>query len=320
VAVGKWRTLNRRHKSEVDGVLAPDPNEEYLLYQTLVGAWPFESDAETRERFRERIAGYMTKALREAKVHTSWLSPDERYEAAVSRFVAAALDRRRANPFLESFEPFQARVADLGLYNSLAQLLIKITAPGVPDFYQGTELWDLNLVDPDNRRPVDYERRRQVLAELRATTGTHEGLSEIEDLLAHRADGRVKLFATTRALSVRAELREAYDHGEYLPLEIAGTKRDSVFAFARRHEKRLAMTCVPRLIGSLLPDGGAPLGEAVWADTRIALPPDVRNIGPCFRDAFTGAHLELECLDGRMAFSAAKAFSRFPIALLIPAA
>src|SRR6185295_17631327 len=157
-AVAKWRAVNRRFKTEVNGESAPHPNEEYLLYQTLVGAWPFETDAGTQAAFRDRMAAYMIKALREAKQRTNWLRPDERYEAAVVRFVRAILDRRRPNPFLAAFEPFQARIAELGIYNSLAQLLIKITAPGVPDFYQGNELWDLSLVDPDNRRPVDYEK------------------------------------------------------------------------------------------------------------------------------------------------------------------
>ena len=143
-----------------DGALAPDANEEYFLYQTLVGAWPFERRAGRRARSGERIERLHEKALREAKVHTSWLSPDEEYEAAVARFVDAILDRAPADRFPRRRSlPFQARVAELGIYNSLAQLLIKITAPGVPDFYQGTELWDLNLVDPDNRRPVDYAQR-----------------------------------------------------------------------------------------------------------------------------------------------------------------
>src|SRR5207245_2170885 len=164
------RALNRRFKTEVGGALAPDPNEEYLLYQTLVGAWPFDSaqggPLGGGEGFVERICAYMTKALRESKVHTSWLSPDEEYEDAVQRFVRAILDPRRAAPFLDAFAPLQARVAELGIYNGLAQLLIKMTAPGIPDFYQGTELWDLNLVDPDNRRPADYARRCQLLKDL----------------------------------------------------------------------------------------------------------------------------------------------------------
>jgi len=167
-AVTKWRAVNRRFKTEVKGLLAPDANEEYLIYQTLVGAWPFETDDKTQAALQDRLVAYMKKALRESKVHTSWLGPDDAYETAVERFVRAILDRRRPNQFLQTFEPFQAHVAELGIYNSLAQLLIKITAPGVPDFYQGTELWDLNLCDPDNRRPVDYTRRRDVLSGLKA--------------------------------------------------------------------------------------------------------------------------------------------------------
>jgi (1->4)-alpha-D-glucan 1-alpha-D-glucosylmutase len=205
-AIAKWRALNRRFKTEVKGVAAPGANEEYLLYQTLVGAWPFAADPQSLGAFGDRVAAYMTKALREAKVHTSWLSPDTEYEAAVERFVRALLERRRTNAFLESFEPFQARVAELGIANSLAQLLIKICAPGVPDFYQGTELWDLNLVDPDNRRAVDYARRREELS----------GLDDrpVEELLAHRQDGRVKMFVTRRGLAARAALRELFEQGD----------------------------------------------------------------------------------------------------------
>src|SRR5262249_31554384 len=159
------------------------PNEEYFVYQTLIGAWPFDiGGADAQRRFRDRIAAYLIKALREAKVHTSWLSPDEQYERLVLRFVDALLDRRRANRFLHLFEPLQARVAELGIYNSLAQLVIKITAPGVPDFYQGSELWDLNLVDPDNRRPVDYSARREATAAVADASPA--------DLLQNRADGR----------------------------------------------------------------------------------------------------------------------------------
>ena len=301
-AVSKWRALNRRHKVTVRAATVPDANEEYHLYQTLVGAWPFQHD---HAAFVERIRAYMIKALREAKTHTSWLSPDEDYEQGVLAFVQAILDRRRANPFMQAFLPFQARVAELGIYASLAQLLIKITAPGVPDFYQGTELWDLNLVDPDNRRRVDYERRRTSFA------------SDPAELLEHRADGRIKLFAIARALEARAKLRDVYERGEYIPVESAGTRRDSVFAFARRYEDTIAITCVPRLVASLIPDAaGPPLGP-VWADTRIELSGSLRSAaGRTFVDAFTGATMTAGD-DGSL--SAPAVFDRFPIALLIPA-
>src|SRR5262245_12532824 len=216
-AVTKWRALNRRWKTEVKGALAPGANEEYFIYQTLAGAWPVDATSEEAiAAFRERITAYMTKAMREAKVHTSWMSPDEEYEKAVTRFVEAILDRSRSAPFLDSFAVLQSRVAELGIYNGLAQVLIKITAPGVPDFYQGTELWDLNLVDPDNRRPVDYEKRSAIATALK---GCESALPQLaSQLLERRTDGRVKLFVATRALAARSQRRAVYEQGEYIPL------------------------------------------------------------------------------------------------------
>lgn len=307
-AVAKWRALNRRFKTEVKGATAPSPNEEYLIYQTLVGAWPFETDRDTQAAFRDRIVAYMRKAMREAKVHTSWLSPDAAYETAVDHFVHSILDRRRSNLFLQEFEPFQARVAQLGIYNSLAQLAIKITAPGIPDFYQGTEFWDLNLVDPDNRRPVDYARRRERLAGLDATSA--------EELFANRADGRAKMFVMHRALAARAALRDVYEHGAYVPLDTAGARRDSAFAFARvgGAPDAVAITCVPRLLASLTPDGAPPLGRTIWSDTRVELPDRISI--RVFRDAFTGATIEADEADGRRTLAAQALFERFPVALL----
>jgi (1->4)-alpha-D-glucan 1-alpha-D-glucosylmutase len=321
-AVTKWRTLNRRFKSDVRGVPAPDPNEEYFLYQTLVGAWPFESSEEVHERFRERLVAYMRKAMRESKAHTSWLSPDDSYERAALRFVELILDRRRPNPFLQSFEPFQARVAELGIYNSLAQLVIKMTAPGVPDFYQGTELWDLNVVDPDNRRPVDYLQRRSLLTALQTCATPEEQCAA--ELLEHRADGRVKMFVTMRGLAARAKWRELFACGEYVPLQTSGSRRDCLFAFARVRpggggDRSMAMICVPRLIGSLISEAmRPPLGQAVWGDTKIELPPtlgsDLR-----FQDAFTGALVQPQLTGEGPAIAAAALFDRFPVALLVPA-
>jgi (1->4)-alpha-D-glucan 1-alpha-D-glucosylmutase len=311
-AATKWRALNRRLKIDVNGTLAPGGNEEYFLYQTLVGAWPFDADGhEELARFRDRLTAYMTKALREAKVHTSWLSPDETYERAVTRFIEAILDRRRSPLFFNSFIPFQARVAELGMYNSLAQLVIKITAPGVPDFYQGTELWDLNLVDPDNRRPVDYEKRREALAAMnRCATSSTDCAAE---LLEHRTDGRVKLFVTARTLSARAAWRDVYEQGDYVPLQTSGSRGDHVFAFARRHGDAVAITCVPRLVASLIPDASGPPIGSVWGDTRIELAPVIPAV---YKDVFTGTIVEP---DEARTLSVAALFERFPVALLVPA-
>jgi len=294
-ALTRWRAVNRRFKTEIRGTLAPDANEEYLIYQTLIGAWPSDADADTQTPFADRIATYARKALREAKVHTSWLSPDEEYETAVDRFVRALLDRRRSNLFLQSFMPLQEKVAQLGIYNSLAQLLIKITAPGVPDFYQGTEFWDLTLVDPDNRCPVDYEARRRALA----------GLQDADPsaLLARRGDGHVKLFVATRALAARAARRDLYERGDYVPIQAFGARSDCLFAFARG----AAITCVPRLVATLSPDARPPLGPAVWGDTRIAVAD-----GRCLRDVFTGAVLTPVPAEGGYTLPAAAIFAHFP--------
>jgi (1->4)-alpha-D-glucan 1-alpha-D-glucosylmutase len=309
-AVTRWRALNRRFRTEVDGGIAPDPNLEYLLYQTLVGAWPWERSAE--REFAGRVKAYISKAMREAKAHTSWLNPNEEYEAAVLRFVDAILDERR--PFLQAFAPFQARIAELGIYNSLAQLLVKITAPGVPDFYQGSELWDLALVDPDNRRQVDYTVRRRVLEEVEK--------ADASELLARRADGRIKTLLMVRALRQRAAFRETFETGAYLPMSTWGEHRDHLFAFARRSRDATTITCVPRLLAGLLGDRTTPpLGAETWGDTRVRLPeiPDLESSWPtAFRDAITGTTLRTRTDADGTWLDAAALFERFPAALLVP--
>ncbi len=308
-AVTRWRAMNRRARSEVGGRTAPDPNEEYLIYQTLVGAWPFAPEEE--RSFVERLHQYIVKALREAKVNTSWLTPDEEYEQGVLAFIDRILDPKR--PFLAAFRPFQQRAAEIGIVNSLAQLTIKCTAPGVPDFYQGTELWDLSLVDPDNRRPVDYARRRTLLDELRAVAPS---AGAVRDLLETRADGRVKMYAMIRALAVRHRLRDTFMSGDYVPIPASGASAMHLFAFARVHEREAAVTCVPRLAGSLSGRSVTPpVGADCWNDTRVVLPDSIP--ADTFVDAFTGARIVAERDgDGRRSLAAGTMFAHFPVALL----
>jgi len=313
-AVAKWRALNRRFKSEVSGRIAPDANEEYLIYQTLVGAWPFESSAESA--FVDRLKQYLTKALREAKVNTSWLTPDEAYEGAVMTFVERMLAPHR--PFLQAFRPFQRRVAEIGIVNSLAQLLIKCTAPGVPDFYQGTELWDLSLVDPDNRRPVDYVLRHTRLRDLRA-----EGppsVARAETLIAARDDGRAKLYTAMQALAARHALHATFEAGEYVPLRSTGADAARVFAFARTHANAVTITCVPRLVASLSRQAQLPpLGPGCWTDTAVVLPPELARRS--FANQFTGETLvPRAAADDAFRLDAADLFAHFPVALLTAAA
>ena len=202
----RWSDLNAQYRRDLDDAPVPDANEEYLLYQTLLGAWPLEPySPEEYATFVERIQAYMLKVLREAKVHTSWINPNPAYEA-VQHYIARVLDTQTQGAFLDDFLIFQRRLSHYGLFNSLAQTLLKITAPGVPDTYQGTELWDLSLVDPDNRRAVDYKRRYDVLRALRerlAAAAGEDRRALIQELLTHKEDGRIKLYITTLALNCR---------------------------------------------------------------------------------------------------------------------
>jgi (1->4)-alpha-D-glucan 1-alpha-D-glucosylmutase len=312
-AVTKWRSLNRRLKMEAGGRTAPDSNEEYLLYQTLVGAWPFAVDEE--QGFVPRLEQYVTKALREAKMNTSWLTPDDEYERAVLTFVSRMLDVGR--PFLQAFRPFQRRVAEIGMVNSLAQLVIKCTAPGVPDFYQGTELWDLSLVDPDNRRPVDYAQRVALLDEI----GQHDPSPAVaRSLFDARVDGRVKLFTMVRALAARHASPHTFSQGDYVPLRTSGAGADHVFAFARMHDRGVSVTCVPRLVASLPGGGSDPTaGASCWTDTSIIVPSSIH--GHELVDAFTGQPAGPRVRDdGDAHLDVADLFGHFPVALLTSAA
>ena len=227
-----WIKINRGKKKHVQGLAVPDRNDEYFLYQTLVGAWPF-SDADYPD-FVKRIKAYIVKAVREAKVHTAWLKPDTEYEDAYVSFAEKILARSQANAFLKDLIPFCRRVSHYGMLNSLSQTLIKITSPGVPDFYQGSELWDLSLVDPDNRRPVDFEKRRTMLAGIREQEDANIDRL-IQDLLSTREDGRIKLFLIYRALKARNANKEIFREGGYVPLKAAWKIRAPCHCICRRY-------------------------------------------------------------------------------------
>src|SRR5262249_16121717 len=205
VQVRHWRMIGRRLKRLVDGRLAPDRNDEYLLYQTLVGAWPTEETGDALASFTTRVTQYMEKAIKEAKRHTSWINPNVDYDGAVRNFIAGFLTAGGA--FVDAFRPFARQVALYGMVNSLSQTLLKITAPGIPDFYQGSELWDLALVDPDNRRPVDFAQRHALLDSLMARVRDESAdLAPLcAELLKDWPDGRVKLYVTHRALTLRRD-------------------------------------------------------------------------------------------------------------------
>ena len=265
-ALARWSRFNKRHHTTVRGHAAPDRNEEYLLYQTLLGAWPLQRSEAIRARSSSRrICEYMIKALREAKRHSSWLNPNPAWEEAVGHFVRQLLHPVRGARFLEDFRPLAARVAQSGMWNSLSQTLIKVTAPGVPDFYQGTEVWNLSLVDPDNRRPVDFARLQSLLAQLPILDDGMRGMrleadqaSPVDDLLTAR-DGWTHQAVRQRHCAARpAADPDLYLHGDYLPLGVTGARAAHVFAFARATRAARPSSIVPRLTAMLVQDPGTP--------------------------------------------------------------
>jgi (1->4)-alpha-D-glucan 1-alpha-D-glucosylmutase len=323
--VMRWRRANRgRRRALGDGRAVPDANEEYLLYQTLLGAWPLQSPASAkngqmwgsndpgaRDEFTRRIQQYMVKAVHEAKVNLSWTNQNSEYVAALEEFIARMLQRgtpSRPNPFLEYLQQFVPPVAFFGCINSLAQAVLKLTCPGMPDVYQGTELWDFSLVDPDNRRPVDYELRQRLLGDLLAAQGGN--LVELcGELLENYADGRIKMWTTMRALNLRRQRPELFQAGGYVPLSGHGERAEHLVAFAREHDWHMAITAVPRLPYTLF--GGQPraLPER-WGDTLLALP---ANAPAELVNVFTGERLRAS--NGTLLCR--EIFAHFPVALLL---
>lgn len=309
----QWSRQNAGKKRIVNGIATPDPGEEILLYQTLLGAWPLRT--EELPELPARIENYMVKAMREAKVHTRWIRHNIPHEGAVKEFVASLLadPSPETSAFLADFLPFQRKVAHYGAINSLAQLLLKIAAPGVPDIYQGTELWDFSLVDPDNRRPVDYPRRARLLQELMTTEGQAPA-PFARGLLSSWEDGRVKLFVTCKALSFRRERKELFLDGAYVPLAVTGGLKEHALAFARKRGDAWAIAAVPRLVTRLAPPGEFPVGLAVWgARTAVRLPAEAPGR---WQNVFTGEILHAAGGDGAKLLHLHAVFHEFPLALL----
>lgn len=279
----RWADFNRPLRTGTDADPIPDANDEYLLYQTLVGTWP--ASGELARDYADRLAAYMLKAAREAKVHTSWINPDSDYEAALEAYVRAVLDPRANAEFHADATAFvRDRIAIPGTVNSLAQVVLRSTAPGIPDVYQGTELWDDSLVDPDNRRPVDYAFRHRLLRELDSREAKDRaGL--LRDLTARPGDHRLKLFVVSRTLRLRRD-RDSLFRGEYVPLSTTGPLADHAFAFARTAGSEACIVVVPRLMARLTGGGRLPLGSEIWGDTAVELPETLCNRG--WADHLTG--------------------------------
>ncbi len=265
-----WNRMNRGGKQAVGEIFAPDKNDEYFFYQMLLGAYPFEKDA--HDDFVQRYKEYIIKAIREAKVHTEWLKPDTAYEEAFISFVEKVLDiQDEHNVFLKSFRPFQKKIAFFGILNSLSQLLIRMSSPGVPDIYQGCELWDFSFVDPDNRRPVDYEYRTKTLRDISKLEGSDID-ALIQDLWKNRTNGAIKLFLLQRALSARKNHSDLFQKGSYFPVQVRGRHKRNVVAYGRRLESKWVLTFATRFFTTLVKEGQMPFGAGLWDNTYIKLP------------------------------------------------
>ncbi len=285
-------------KKQIGSVFAPDGNEEFCLYQTLLGAYPWSQTEQ--EAFLERVKLYMLKALREAKVHTNWITPNLPYEEAVATFTTNLLD---SQTFKEAFLPFQKKIAYYGAYNSLSQTLLKITCPGVPDFYQGSELWNLSLVDPDNRGIVDYELGQRLLLEIRQLQISHS-----PELLCDISSGKLKLYLIIKALRFRGKYKLLFEEGMFLPLDVKGMYAENVVAFCRKTQVNYALVVVPRfLTGLLKPE--AVWSSINWGDTYISLPSDAPTK---WTETFTGKTVQTNT--GQLFLH--EVLDVFPVALL----
>jgi (1->4)-alpha-D-glucan 1-alpha-D-glucosylmutase len=309
-ALQQWSSMNAKYVRK-NGADVPDRNEEYLFYQTLIAIWPLRE--EEWSTIMKRSQEYVIKAEREAKVHTRWSSPNEPHEAALRDFIAAVLDREHNAEFCASFAQFQQRTAVYGMLNGLGQVVLKAACPGVPDIYQGAELWDFRLVDPDNRDPVDFAKRVPMFDALRAAPNA-DCTCQAQDLLTSWYDSRVKLHVLARALAARQENPRVFLEGEYRPLETAGQHRERVITFARSRGDDWAIAIVPRRVASIQ----APVLRAdrrqFWQDTALTLPPDAPV--KWFNLLAGRKSPVIQCANNSI--SLGDAFDNFPVALLLP--
>jgi (1->4)-alpha-D-glucan 1-alpha-D-glucosylmutase len=313
--VARWMRLNRAHRTIVEGEPAPDRNDEYRFYQALAGIWPV--DRQPDAELVERLKAYMLKSVKEAKLHTSWLSPNEEYESAVATFVERTSSGAGAARFLPAFAPIAKRIAQVGMTNGLAQVALKLASPGVPDFYQGTELWDLSLVDPDNRRPVDFTTRKEALADVEEVLALPhpERTPRVAGMVANWSDGRIKMLLTTAGLRLRREWSDVFLSGRYVPLRTDVAVPAGLVAFARILDTRAVLVAVPRLIAPLVSESSpVPLGGHAWKTSRIFLPAELAGRG--FRHVLTGAEIAPTTIGDETWVFAGQTFETVPVGLL----
>jgi (1->4)-alpha-D-glucan 1-alpha-D-glucosylmutase len=317
-SVRRWQRMNSKFKQKMeDGRTAPDNNEEYLLYQTILGAWPWQMETgQDRENYLERIKQYAFKALSEAKTNLSWINPDPEYMKAVHAFITSILmpsPRGKESPFVASLSGLLPQLQLFGAVNSLAQVVLKAAVPGVPDFYQGNELWELNLVDPDNRRPVDFARRAAYLDALHGLSEREGPAAVCRDVLSNLGDGRAKLWTTHRALGLRQREHLVFRRGEYIALEVSGEHQENVIAFLRRDtaSQRSVLAVLPRFACTLMRGKmELPLGPA-WGSDQLRIP---TVSGTRYTNVFSG---ESVIVSEQQSLPLGGILATFPVALLV---
>jgi (1->4)-alpha-D-glucan 1-alpha-D-glucosylmutase len=311
----RWRRWNRPRKIAVDGLEVPDANEEYLFYQTLLGVWPLQLQygaGGAEPALVRRLQEYMVKASREAKLHTSWLNTNAAHEEALRVFVRNVMTPNPDAAFLGDVQKFVDRVAPAGAVNALAQLVLKMTSPGAPDVYQGTELWNLRLVDPDNRRPVDFTAHAALLAELQARAA-EQPAALVRDLIGSWRDGRIKMYLTYKSLHRRRDNPHVLERGDYVPLEAHGARKQHVCAFARRYQNSWVVAAVPRLTAHLSATVPDLAGESVWEDTALLLP---RTAPDTWTNVYSDAGVRTQRDDWGVRLPLAQLFAELPVAWL----
>ncbi len=314
----QWRLMNRDKKSLFEGGEAPSRNDEYLFYQVLIGTWPTEGEQPTAE-LRERLKNYMLKAAREAKQVTSWANQNAVYEGALGSFVEGVLDPSTHSEFIADFSAFHGWIARVGMVNSLSQVLIKLTSPGVPDIYQGSELSEFRLVDPDNHQPIDFARRQKMLCEMISLAPPQ--LPDFSHCLADKfvsgqdREGRSKLYLTWRALGARQRHAELFQRGVYVPLNVEGNAANHLIAYARVHGEDRAIIAAPRMATALVEESGASFTRDFWRETRLVLPAEFGNSE--FMHCLTGER-EIRCHEhnGGVCLELAGLLDAFPWLLL----
>ncbi|MGH7663573.1 MAG: malto-oligosyltrehalose synthase, partial [Gemmatimonadaceae bacterium] len=336
-AVSRWRRINREHRSMIGRRRMPDANTEYLLYQTMVGIWPSPGtgkgadampDRAAMASLRERVGEYMLKATREAKVSTSWTDPDEEFESALTTFIGALLHGRGTRSrFLADLATLVERIDVAGRWNAISRLVVHLTSPGTPDLYQGDELWNFALVDPDNRRPVDFARGRRLLASLERRWARGAGARQklVRELAADPRDDRLKLFLTWRLLHARRERAALVRSGRYEPVRTMGAHATHLISFARTlgasaSHADIALTVASRLTLAIGQPGSVPVGQMVWSDTRLQLRRAPGQSGPArWRCLLAGHTIESRADEGHIYLRAADVLAVLPVALLVPA-